>query len=395
MCFTPNLRINGEFAGGLRKFLTMNKDGSQKTKSQQEQAEQALKEMLKKDKAQIVPCGKCLQCRVNYAQTWATRISVESQYHKHSYFLTLTYKEEEVPVVNMITGELYRQVKDPVDYVNGKMYERMTLLKKDMQDYIKRLRKQANQKGYMDEGEKSIRLFYCGEYGPKTFRPHYHGIFMGFQIPDLKMIPGSGRHGNVYFRSEWMESVWKHGAVIIGDASFQSAQYVARYAIKKQIDAGKVVSENTGETLKELYQKAGIQEEFISMSKKPGLGSQYYQDHKEELYNGSGKIYLQNGRIVGPPKYFDMLRDAEQYKKERGEALQQLEADIDMDVEAIAVPEMHSQAMKDKKQERRKKANEALFAEMKGTTKSLMDYLDTKADAYRHRKKAASIRDKI
>lgn len=393
MCFTPNLRINGEFAGGLRKFLTMNEDGSQKTKNQQQQAEEALKEMLKRDTAQIVPCGKCLQCRVNYAQTWATRITVESQYHKHSYFLTLTYKEEEVPVINTITGELYRQVRDPVDYVNGKMYERMTILKKDMQDFIKRLRDQAKRKDYMDEGEKSIRLFYCGEYGPKTFRPHYHGIFMGFQIPDLKMIPGSGKGGNVYFRSEWLESVWKHGAVIIGDASFQSAQYVARYAIKKQIDAGEIISENTGETLKELYQKAGIQPEFINMSKKPGLGSQYYQDHKEELYNGSGKIYLKNGRIVGPPKYFDLLQDAEQYQKERGEALRKLEEG--MDVEEIAVPEMHSQAMKDKKKERRKKANEALIAEMKGTTKGLMDYLDTKADAYRHRKKAACIRDKI
>ena len=49
--------------------------------------------------AVMLPCGQCLECRTRYAAQWADRIVLEARYHEHSFFITLTYDEEHVPIV--------------------------------------------------------------------------------------------------------------------------------------------------------------------------------------------------------------------------------------------------------------------------------------------------------
>ena len=44
-----------------------------------------------------IPCGKCSGCRLQKSREWANRCMLELQYHKSSYFVTLTYDEEHVP----------------------------------------------------------------------------------------------------------------------------------------------------------------------------------------------------------------------------------------------------------------------------------------------------------
>ena len=97
-----------------------------------------------------VPCGKCIPCRKRRASHWSFRIMEESKISSSACFLTLTY--EEAP---------YTQNGFP------------TLVKKDYQNFLKRLRKLAP--------NKKLKYFACGEYGTQTQRPHYHAII--FNLP--------------------------------------------------------------------------------------------------------------------------------------------------------------------------------------------------------------------
>lgn len=60
----------------------------------------------------------------------------------------------------------------------------MTLTKKHLQNYFKRLRKYENQTSKTPFNEK-IKYIACGEYGTKRKRPHYHAIVFNASINGL------------------------------------------------------------------------------------------------------------------------------------------------------------------------------------------------------------------
>lgn len=100
-----------------------------------------------------VPCGKCVACQSSRSNNWFVRLEFENRVAKDSYFLTLTFSEDNVP-------------KKEVD---GKVLN--VLDNRYIQLYIKRLRRSLEYHGYSG----SVRYFFVGEYGPTTLRPHYHG----------------------------------------------------------------------------------------------------------------------------------------------------------------------------------------------------------------------------
>ena len=106
-----------------------------------------------------VPCGKCLECRIQYARAWADRCVLEAKQYKYNYFVTLTYDDEFLP-------------------------NRNSLEPKDLQLFIKRLRKHYAKK-YPD---LKIRFLASGEYGDKSWRPHYHIILFNCPIDDLTYV---------------------------------------------------------------------------------------------------------------------------------------------------------------------------------------------------------------
>lgn len=228
-----------------------------------------------------IPCGQCLGCRIDYSRDWATRMMLEYDYHETSSFITLTYNDLYVPLC---------------DYVdkNGEEQKSMTLLKRDMQLFMKRLRKK-----YPD---KQIRFYGCGEYGPKNQRPHYHLIIFGLDFAEDRYVHQISALGDAYYRSPTLEKLWPYGYSYVCDVSWQTCAYVARYVTKKK--KGKE---------SDYYQFFNIQPEFSLMSRKPGIGRLYYDDHKEEIYE-KGSIYLstaKGGMKVKPPRYYDSLYDIE------------------------------------------------------------------------------------
>ena len=231
----------------------------------------------------MIPCKRCMGCRLDYAKDWANRLVVESMSYDNNYFFTLTYDDEHIP--KKINTETYE-----VSY---------TLKKEDLQLFWKRLRVEWERKC----NHKGIRFFACGEYGDETMRPHYHAIV--FNLPfldDLKYYKTS-ELGDIYMTSEKLDKIWSKGNVIVGGLSWNSCSYVARYIQKKQY----------GPEARKYYEDNGLLPEFVEMSNRPGIGRKYYEEHKDEIYEYD-EMYIpcKNDIVkIKPLKYFDTLLEQE------------------------------------------------------------------------------------
>lgn len=214
-----------------------------------------------------IPCGQCIGCRLEKSRQWAIRCSLESQLYEHSYFLTLTYDDQHLPSSGSLVPD-------------------------DLQKFFKKLRRHIEYHG----SDEKIRFFACGEYGDNFQRPHYHAIIYNLDIPDLKRFSTSF-NGDTYYTSEIINQIWKNGYVIIGQVTFESCAYVARYVTKKI----------TGDQADEHYN--GRVPEFVRMSRRPGIGAAWLDKYQTDVYPHD-YIVIRDGIKVKPPKYFDKLFEA-------------------------------------------------------------------------------------
>lgn len=221
-----------------------------------------------------IPCGHCIGCRLKYSRIWADRMLAESLYHESNYFVTLTYDNDHLPPC---------RDGSPVH----------SLVKRDVQLFMKRLRKMFP--------EQKIRFYACGEYGSESMRPHYHLILFGLKLNDLTVL-SKNKLNQFYFTSESFSKLWTFGFHIITSVSWDTCAYVARYVTKKQTGVNSSV-----------YEKYNFAPEFSLMSNKPGIGRDFFDDRKEELY-AYGSISLpdqQGSKKILPNKYYDNLFDIE------------------------------------------------------------------------------------
>lgn len=248
-----------------------------------------------------VPCGKCVGCRLDYSREWASRIVMESlDYPSNSIFLTLTYDQEHVPC-KLSDGS--DSVVHGLEQAERTGVHGLTLVKKDMQDFWKRLRRTID---YNFDGENKIRYYCAGEYGGQTHRPHYHACVFG--VPNDFVEVGKNKFGDSLYDSPLIRESWGQGNITIGALDMKTAAYTARYTLKKA--QGQDHSYN--DTL-------GIDREFVTMSRKPGLGVNYYLEHKDEIYKNDEIILPSSSKdkknVVKPPRYFDILFNADSPKE--------------------------------------------------------------------------------
>lgn len=221
-----------------------------------------------------LPCGHCLACRSQQAKVWSDRLLLESLYHDAAYFVTLTYDEDHVP----------RHVE--IDPATGEYKEFLSLRKKDVQDFNKRLRQR-----YPDD---KIRFYLAGEYGDHTERPHYHAIYFGLHVTDLEPF-GMSETGNQYFISMKLSEIWKNGFVSVEPANEYTFKYVANYVTKK-----------LGVHFNDYYNKLKIEPPFSLSSRRPGIGLQYLIDHESEIVEHDRIIFGTDNASyrIKPPRYF-------------------------------------------------------------------------------------------
>lgn len=231
-----------------------------------------------------IPCGKCLGCRLQYGQDWQGRLLMEQQCHDSSLFVTLTYDEEHVH---------YVIVEDDA----GSFIKLETLWKKDIQDFMKRLRYHFK--------EDKIKYFICGEYGDQTHRCHAHGIIFGLHLDDLEEIKGAkGVNGEQKYFSPVFNAIWGNGQTEIGTVTPASCSYVSRYVTKK-------VRDGVDERLSEL----GLQPEFALMSRNPAIGRNYFDAHPRMFDHISYNLPTEKGPVkIYPTRYFRQLVDDDQSK---------------------------------------------------------------------------------
>ena len=113
----------------------------------------------------LIPCGKCIGCRLDYSRKWADRMMLELDTCKKAVFLTLTYNDQALLGVDIFGRE--REILVTEFSSNGSIVN-TTLSKRDAQLFMKRLRKEFD--------NVRIRFYLAGEYGDKTHRCHLHNL---------------------------------------------------------------------------------------------------------------------------------------------------------------------------------------------------------------------------
>lgn len=245
-------------------------------------------------KIQMVPCGKCIGCRLDYSRQWANRIMLECKERPINtcWFVTLTYNPENLPINQVINEE------------TGEVITGNTLVKEHLSKFMKDLRR-YREYHYKESG---IKFFGCGEYGSdkNTARPHYHIAIMGMLLDPMELKPYKDTENGRLWIWEEGAKIWNKGYVVIGRLEWDSAAYVARYIMKKQ----------KGPAAENYYTSKAIIPEFVNMSRRPGIAREYYEKHKDDIYRND-KIVLTSGHDVieaKPPKYYDKLYDIEDEK---------------------------------------------------------------------------------
>lgn len=215
------------------------------------------------DLPRTVPCGQCVGCRLERSRQWAIRCHHEASLHEDNCFITLTYNEENLPADHSLSVRVF-------------------------QLFMKRLRKKYPHK---------IRFYACGEYGDRLGRPHYHACLFGHQFPDLKLWK---KDRDPLYRSPELEVLWPYGYSSIGNVTFNSAAYVARYIMKKingpRADEHYCFIDEDGV----IHQR---RPEFTIMSRKPGVGALWLDKYASDIYPDDFVII--NGKRMRPPRYYD------------------------------------------------------------------------------------------
>lgn len=213
-----------------------------------------------------LPCGQCVGCRLEHSRQWAMRCVHENQLHPVSSFVTLTYDDACLPPGN-------------------------SLSRRDTQLFLKRLR----------NGRGRFRYYGCGEYGEKTNRPHYHIILFGINFDDKKFY-SENKRGDKLFSSKELEGYWPLGHCRIGEVTFDSAAYCARYVMKK-IKGD--LAESHYVTVDQYGEVHEISPEFPMMSRRPGIGRAWFDRYGRDAYRHDSVIM--RGMEVPPPRYYDGL----------------------------------------------------------------------------------------
>lgn len=211
-----------------------------------------------------LPCGQCVGCRLEKSRQWAVRCIHEAKQWENNCFLTLTYNDQHLP-------------------------EDRSLHPEHMTNFWKRLRKKHG---------SGIRYFYCGEYGDRSGRPHYHAIVFNMVFSDQKLWRMS--RDNPVYRSDTLEKLWPYGFSSIGSVTMQSAAYVARYIMKKRTGDGAEDYYDYVDTDGVIHRRLP---EFVRMSRRPGIGQGWIEKYQSDVYPHD--FVVVEGSKFRPPRYYD------------------------------------------------------------------------------------------
>lgn len=244
------------------------------------------------DQTVEVPCGQCIGCKLERSRQWAVRIQHEASLYDRNCFITLTFDNCHLPSDRSLNVAHF-------------------------QSFMKRLRKEYG---------SGIRFFHCGEYGETYGRPHYHACLLNFDFSDR--VFWKENNGFRLYTSVALEKLWGQGFCSVGDVTFESAAYVARYITKKITgpmaeDHYTKVDLSTGEIIK-------VAPEYTTMSRRPGIGQPWLDKFKSDVFPHDYVVV--RGVKCKPPKYYSgkfEIENPSEFKKLRCERIQNAKKHVD------------------------------------------------------------------
>jgi len=201
--------------------------------------------------------------------------------HSENCFLTLTYEDKHLPSNFSVDVRVH-------------------------QLFLKRLRESVAAK---------IRFFACGEYGeddPNPYegnRPHYHYLIFNYRPTDLKLY--SNKNNMKLYTSQNIQKLWPYGFSTVGDLTYQSAAYCARYTMKKI--GGSMAAEHYTRIHPVSGDVVRVIPEFSKQSNRPGIGDAWYETFKSDIYPSDFTVV--NGKKHMVPKFYVKKLQEEERKK--------------------------------------------------------------------------------
>lgn len=226
-----------------------------------------------------LPCGQCIECRLEYARQWAVRCVHESKMHDSNCFITLTYSDE-----NLKSPKL--EYKDFQLFAKKLRKHIFTRFLKNFGKYNWCLLNKQEQKDIYEAHK--IGIFVTGEYGEQRKRPHWHAIIFNWQPGDLT-YKYSNQRGDRVYSSETLDTLWGHGITEIGSVTYESAGYCARYAAKKLIH---------GHDSEHDYQP------ISKKSSHQAIGKKFLEKYWPDIFR-YGKVILDGGQETTIPRYYE------------------------------------------------------------------------------------------
>lgn len=218
----------------------------------------------KKDKEgnfKVYPCGQCIACKHNDTVSWGLRSYFEAQSHEASTFCTLTYDDEH------LLPSLHPAYSGNLSIAHH-------------QDFLKRLNYYCGK----------VRFLVGAEYGDVTKRPHYHYLLFGVSINDPVFFDKFYSSKKKAYISKC--KAWNKGEVCIRPLDIGSCFYTAKYSLKYSKD-----------DIKEL-ELAGMQKPFRLMSRRPGLGYDYFMTKKDQILV-DGFVRFKGSKLRIPRYWYD------------------------------------------------------------------------------------------
>lgn len=138
----------------------------------------------------------------------------------------------------------------------------------------------------------------CHQYTPGLGRPHFHAIIFNHQFDDQYLWETN--NGNKYYRSHDLEKLWPEGHSIIGDVTFESTAYVARYVMKK------INGDLADDHYLKLHRATGelvpVTPEFNHMSLKPAIAKDWFLKYQTDVFPEDHIV--KRGKTYPVPDYF-------------------------------------------------------------------------------------------
>jgi hypothetical protein len=295
-----------------------------------------------------VPCGQCWSCRLARSREWALRLVKEAQFwpEEKRVFLTLTYNNENLPKDGSLDVEHFQ------NFMKALRYHFSSLI--------------PAQNGKDKRIFPKIKYFHCGEYGEtckncgdsyilheeskskKKYndckawvkglgRPHYHAIIYGISFDDMEVYKRT-KADEIIYKSKTLEEIWGKGFCTIGNVTFESCAYVARYIMKK-ITGDKAeshyikqigIDESTGEVITN-----PVKPEYITMSRNPAIAKEWCEKYLTDIKKNDAVLLSRQGKSfeTKPPRYFmkqlqkSDLDAYERIKQKRRETKNRMKAD--------------------------------------------------------------------